>query len=400
MVAIRSIETAVPETVLRQSALRDLFAAQPAFGRLGKRLVTAAFDASAIDTRHTVLEGLAAEAGTEHPAFFEPGAAAPGTGARNAAYVAHAAPLAIDAARRALDGTGAQDLAATDITHVVTVSCTGFSAPGVDLALVRALGLAPSTQRYHLGFLGCYAAFPALRAAQQFCLADPNAVVLVVCVELCSLHLHVRDDPDTIIANSVFADGAAAAIVTARPAPAGTAVLELDAFETALVSEGENDMAWTIGDQGFDMVLSTYVPRILEQNVAEILKPLLARDPLLEGVEAMTIDRWAIHPGGRSILDRVQSALALTDEQLAPSRAVLREFGNMSSATILFVLRRLLHGENAAVGRPERVAAMAFGPGLTVESAIMTLQRQPSTVALDAARTPADRREPVGNAAP
>jgi len=377
MVAIRCIETAVPAPVVRQEALRDLFRAQPAFGRLGQRLVTAAFDASAIDTRHTVLEELAGEGGHGHPAFLEPGAASPGTGARNTAYVEHAGPLAIRAARDALASEGAHDIQPRDITHVVTASCTGFSAPGVDLALVRALGLSPSTQRYHLGFLGCYAAFPALRAAQQFCVADPAAVVLVVCVELCSLHLHVRDDPDTIVANSVFADGAAAAIVTARPAPVGVSTLELDAFETTVVTEGEGDMAWSIGDQGFDMVLSSYVPRIVEQNVQGALSPLLARDPAFDGREAASIERWAIHPGGRSILDRVQSALGLSDEQLVASRAVLREFGNMSSATVLFVLRRILH---AGAERPERVAALAFGPGLTVESALMTVQRQPAPI--------------------
>ena len=390
MVAIRSIETAVPAPVVRQGDLRDLFAAQPAFGRLGQRLVAAAFNASAIETRHTVLEELASETRPEHPAFLEPGADAPGTGARNAAYVEHAGPLAIEAARKALASDGAQDLQPADITHVVTASCTGFSAPGVDLALVRALGLAPSTQRYHLGFLGCYAAFPALRAAEQFCAANPDAVVLVVCVELCSLHLHVRDDPDTIVANSVFADGAAAAIVTARPAPAGIRTLELDAFESTVIMEGEGDMAWSIGDQGFDMVLSSYVPRILEQNVAVALAPLLAHDPEFDDREAASVDRWAIHPGGRSILDRVQSALSLSDEQLAASRDVLREFGNMSSATVLFVLRRILHSE---VDRPERVAALAFGPGLTVESALMTLQRQP---ALPSSPTrPAPHRRPL-----
>ncbi|BDZ51724.1 naringenin-chalcone synthase [Frondihabitans sucicola] len=390
MVAIRSLETAVPQNVVRQDALRDLFASQPAFGRLGKRLVTAAFDASAIETRHTVLDELVPGAGPEHPAFLEPGAAAPGTGARNAAYVAHAGPLALEAARKTLASSGAQDLTAQDVTHVITVSCTGFSAPGVDLAVAQGLRLAPSTQRLHLGFMGCYAAFPALRAAQQFCLADPAAVVLVVCVELCSLHLHVTDDTDTIVANSVFADGAAAALVTARPAPVGTPLLELDAFESALVPEGESEMAWTIGDQGFDMVLSTYVPRLLEQNIGEILKPLLARDARLDGRAPASVDRWAVHPGGRSILDRVQTALELSEGQLADSRDVLREYGNMSSATILFVLRRILLG---AVDGPERVAALAFGPGLTVESALMTLRRQPATIA--APRRPAVHRQPV-----
>jgi predicted naringenin-chalcone synthase len=194
--------------------------------------------------------------------------------------------------------------------------------------------------------------------------------VLVVCVELCTIHLHSSNDPDTILASSVFSDGAAAAVVSAGPVAAGETVLDLDAFETVLTPGGEADMAWTIGDQGFDMVLSSYVPKIIEQHIQGALTPLLAADPTLTGQPYAAIDRWAIHPGGRSILDKVQRNLELTDDQLEPSREVLREYGNMSSATVLFVLRRILH--KASTDAPERVCAMAFGPGLTVETALLT----------------------------
>ncbi|AMM21828.1 naringenin-chalcone synthase [Frondihabitans sp. PAMC 28766] len=399
MVVIRSIETALPPTVIAQQQFRDLLASQPAYGRLGKRLVTAAFDASAIETRHVVLEEFAVGATTPDPAFFDATTGLvqdPGTKTRNDAYVAQSKPLLVDAARRALES--APGLTAADVTHVVTVSCTGFFAPGPDYVLVRELGLAPSTQRFHLGFMGCYGAFPALRMADQFCRADPTAVVLVVSVELCSLHLHVDDDPDSIVAASVFADGAAAAIVTADDAERASAaaeaapaaatalgleptrslesacpVLRLDAFETIVVPEGEAEMAWTIGDRGFDMTLSSYVPRIVEQNVGSALAPLL------DGAPAVEVERWAIHPGGRSILDRVQTALGLSDEQLEASRGVLRDYGNMSSATVLFVLKRLLDEAAAVEGAaPEGVGAVAFGPGLTVESALMTLIPAPS----------------------
>jgi predicted naringenin-chalcone synthase len=253
---------------------------------------------------------------------------------------------------------------------VVTVSCTGFYAPGPDYAVVRGLGLKPSTQRYHLGFMGCYGAFPALRTAEAFCLADPNAVVLVVCVELCTIHLRSSNDPDTILASSVFADGAAAAVVTAAPAKAGETVLELDGFQTVLTPDGEQDMAWTIGDAGFEMTLSSYVPRIIERDIRGALAPLLAADLRLPEGPYAQVERWAIHPGGRSILDKVQRTLELSDEQLEPSREVLREYGNMSSATVLFVLQRVLH--KASTDEAERVCAMAFGPGLTVETALLT----------------------------
>jgi predicted naringenin-chalcone synthase len=218
--------------------------------------------------------------------------------------------------------------------------------------------------------MGCYAAFPALRAAQSFCQADPHAVVLVVCVELCSIHLHSSNDPDTILASSLFSDGAAAAVVSGRPLAEHETVLDLDAFETALTPGGETDMAWKIGDAGFEMVLSGYVPHIIEQHIRGALAPLLAADPELADRPYAQIQRWAIHPGGRSILDKVQRNLELTDAQLQPSREVLRRYGNMSSATVLFVLQRILHDAGSAA--QPRVCAMAFGPGLTVETALMT----------------------------
>jgi predicted naringenin-chalcone synthase len=254
-----------------------------------------------------------------------------------------------------------------DVTHVVTVSCTGFYAPGPDIEVVRALGLDPAVQRYHVGFMGCYGAFPALRTAADLCRADPDAVVLVVAVELCTLHLHPAEDVDTVLSSSLFADGGAAAVVTARPAPAGTPLLELDRFASALVVEGEHDMAWTIGDQGFDMVLSSQVPRLVEAHLPQALKPLIGDGR--DGRGVAEIDLWAVHPGGRSILDRVQSALDLPAERLAASRSVLRRYGNMSSATVLFVLADLLAG---ATPEPASVCALAFGPGVSVESALLT----------------------------
>ena len=370
-VFLRSVGTAVPVTVLRQAEFRDVLAAQPGLGRLGARRLRAAFDASGIETRHTVLHELGEPVATAddatgegaHPVHFDAATStvlAPSTGTRNAAYVREAPALFLNAAKDALAAT---DLAPDDVTHVVTVSCTGFFAPGPDYLLVRQLGLRPTTQRFHLGFMGCYGAFPALRLADAVCRADPDAVVLVVCAELCSLHLHVGDDLDTILSSSLFADGAAAAVVTGRAPAAGTATVTLDALGTTLSDDGEADMAWSIGDLGFDMVLSRYVPRILGSSLPAALPSLLGL------VSPADVDRWAVHPGGRAVLDQVQAALGLADEDLAPSRDVLRRFGNMSSSTVLFVLAELLARPAAA---PERVAALAFGPGLTVESALLT----------------------------
>lgn len=368
----------MPPVSLPQDQVRDLFASQPGITRLSQRLVRATFDASAIEQRATVLPELAGDGGGTGPVgFYDPSSGrilAPSTGHRNAVYAEEARPLLARAAKQALREAPGLDRA--DVTHVVTVSCTGFFAPGPDYTLVRDLGLAPSTRRLHVGFMGCYGAFPALRAAVATCAAEPDAVVLVVCVELCTLHLRSSDDPDQIVASSVFADGAAAAVVTARPAPAGTAVLDVDALEIVLTDDGEGDMAWTIGDLGFEMVLSRYVPKILQARISEALQPL--RDRLPAGRSGWDdVQGWAVHPGGRAILDRVQRALELPDAALAPSRAVLRDHGNMSSATVLFILRRLLHADDAddtgpASEQPQRIVAMAFGPGLTVESALLT----------------------------
>ncbi len=358
---LHHIETLAPAHRYRQEDLAgqmEQWLADP----VGKRIARQLFRRSGIEHRYSVLPD------------FMPGAAAqlfpvgpdgrrvePTTQERNRQYIRHANELAVTVARRAL--ANSVGFGAADITHVITASCTGFYNPGPDYQLVMELGLSPATQRYHLGFMGCYAAFPALRMAQQFCQAQPAAVVLVVCLELCTLHLHVQPDPDTLLANAIFADGAAAAIVSARQ-PGARPALALQQFHTALAPAGRGDMAWEIGDHGFDIVLSSYVPQIIAANIRGIMTEALARsDSDLPGIE-----RWAIHPGGKAILDKIETTLGLRPEQLRASREVLRDYGNMSSATVLFVLQRLLAQESTAA---ERICAMAFGPGLTIETALM-----------------------------
>ncbi|MGX5695847.1 type III polyketide synthase [Agromyces soli] len=387
-VALRGLSTVVPPTVLVQHEVRDVFAAQPGLSRLAERIIRTSFDVSAIETRHTVLSELSLEAHPETPVFFDAASGElllPGTKARNELYAEHATRLYVEAGRAALAAT--PGIEASDVTHVITVSCTGFYAPGPDFMLARELGLPAGVERYHLGFMGCYASIPALRLASQLCEASDDAVVLVVSVELCTLHLRTSNDPDTIVASSLFADGAGAAIVTSRPVPAGERAFSLDAFATRTTPVGEGDMAWKIGDHGFEMVLSNAVPALIDEHITGAIEPLFAHDPAL--AEALAADasgdavaHWAIHPGGRSILDKVEGRLRLDEAQLVPARDTLRDFGNMSSATVLFVLRRILdeRGEGAAdastarrAGAGERVAAMAFGPGLTVESALLTV---------------------------
>ena len=377
-VTLRSLEVAVPPTELAQDAVRDLLATQPDLSRLGKRLVATAFDSSDIERRYSALTEWDGPPAEDDPVFFEAGTGRflnPTTGARNRVFAREATGLYTRVAANAL--ASAEGIAAADVTHVITVSCTGFFAPGPDYRIVRALDLDPAVQRYHLGFMGCYAALPALRQAQTICRADPEAVVLVAAVELCTLHVRTSNDPDTIVGSSLFADGAAGAIITGRDFPASAPLLQLDDFETVLTPVGEEAMAWNIGDNGFEMVLGTYVPHIIDEHITAALAPLLAHDPALAGVPYRDIEHWAIHPGGRSILDKVEAKLDLSAAQLLPARETLRDFGNMSSATVMFVLQKILR--SATPGRRERVCSMAFGPGLTVETGLFTVIGAPVT---------------------
>ena len=364
---ILSIGTATPPTTITQDRIRDFFAAQPGTDRLTQRLIRATFDAAEIERRHTVLAELGEAGGDGIFVDAQAVLRSPGTALRNAEYIRYAPELSRQAAQAALDDAG---VTASEITHVVTASCTGCFAPGPDFRIVRDLGLAGSTERYHLGFIGCAAAFPALRAAARLCAAEPDAVVLVVCTELCSLHIRPSDSPDQIVSSSVFADGSAAAVVTAasddRPG------LDMERFGTTLTSEGEKDMAWTIGDDGFEMVLTGEVPRIIGREIRGAVDGFLAGD---------VPTAWAVHPGGRSILDRVQTGLELDPAALRASRAVLRDYGNMSSATVMFILRELLHDDALASG--STIAGLAFGPGLTVESALLTKRAVTTAAASD-----------------
>lgn len=362
---IHHIETLVPGPGYRQDDLAknlERWMPDAVSARAGRML----FRRSGIERRHSVIADFVDANSQElfrHDAAGRP--TEPGTEERNRCFIRHASTMVVEVARRAL--ANVQGIQAADITHVITVSCTGFYNPGPDLQIVEGLGLRGSVERYNLGFMGCYAAFPALRMAEQFCAARPDAVVLVVCVELCSLHMHPSPDADSLLANALFADGVAAAVVSARAPTGGVPTLALDSFFSALAPEGGKDMAWDIGNKGFNIVLSSYVPDILGAKTRPILEDLFARGAM----KVSDVDLWAIHPGGRAILDRVEEALALRPEQTAASRETLRDFGNMSSATILFVLKNLL---SSGETMERRVCAMAFGPGLTIETGMFTLR--------------------------
>ncbi len=354
---LHHIETVVPPYAYAQADIAQLMKHYLGESRKAEKLIARVYAQSGIEKRHSVIPNL-----SSHDSFFFENNTFrnPSTKVRNDLYTQEAKELFVCAAHRAIAHT--PRVTEFDITHVITVSCTGFFAPGPDYYVVKELGLNAGVQRFHIGFMGCYAAFPALKMAHAFCEADKNAVVLVICLELCSLHLQAKEDVDSLISASVFADGGAAVILSAQPPELGAHALELGQFASALVSEGEKDMAWMIGDNGFDMVLSTYVPQILESNVGTGVEALLAE----MGLSKEAIAHWAIHPGGRAILDKVASALELDETALTASRKVLQNYGNMSSSSVLFVLKELLNEAKP----DESIYAMAFGPGLTVESGL------------------------------
>ena len=318
---------------------------------------------SGVGKRHSVVLERAEGPLDSRQSFYDiapaPGDPGPTTAARMARYEADAPPLAARAARSALEEAGWKG---ADVTHLVTVSCTGFFAPGLDATLVEILGLPPGVHRTHVGFMGCHGAMNGLRVASSFAGGDPGARVLVCAVELCSLHLAYGADPDDMVANAIFGDGAAALAGSAphpsEPGEDWTVV----ANATSVFPDSADAMSWRIGDHGFRMTLSARVPDLIQARLADWVKGWLHG----QGVRMEDVATWAVHPGGPRILNAAEEALALEREANAVPRGVLSEFGNMSSATILFILQRL-RAQNA----PRPLVALAFGPGLVVEALLI-----------------------------
>jgi predicted naringenin-chalcone synthase len=285
--------------------------------------------------------------------FYRPGAF-PSTAKRMARFAATAPGLA----EQAISGLGLSAAELKGITHLVVASCTGMTAPGIDQILVQRLGLNPGVERTHVGFMGCYAAVNSLRLAHHFVRSDPSARVLVVNLELCSLHFQETGELESLLAMLLFGDGCAAALVTADAH--GIALTD---FRAATIADSADAITWGVGDQGFDMVLSGRVPAILQQALAGP-----AGVDLLHGRSPDEYGVWAVHGGGRAILDAVETGLGIGQGALNWSREVLRQCGNMSSATIMFVLQRIMAGIGTSVPKGVPGFAVAFGPGLAAES--------------------------------
>ncbi|MDB5307004.1 MAG: Alpha-pyrone synthesis polyketide synthase-like Pks18 [Gemmataceae bacterium] len=328
---------------------------------------------SGIRTRHQILGRALVDdlmGGTEESGSpFLPRAdraGGPSTGERMRIYAAEAGPLAVRAAAGAVAEAGFDPLS---FTHLVTVSCTGFVAPGVDLALIRGLGLRPTVERTHVGFMGCHGALNGLRVANAYATATPAARVLLCAVELCSLHFHCGDDADKAVANAIFADGAAA-VVGAGPDPRGQPqegtedghrFWRVAATGSCLIPDTAQAMGWAVGDEGFEMTLSRKIPGLIAKNIRPWVEGWLGGNGLSLG----GVGSWAIHPGGPKILTAAAEGLGLPPDALAASRAVYAEYGNMSSPTVLFVLDHLRRA-----GAPRPCVALGFGPGLVAEAVL------------------------------
>jgi predicted naringenin-chalcone synthase len=340
---INRISTAVPPHDVHRKFI------DYASGRIGDTRKLALFKRMAgraqIAHRYSFLEPLEVADRIDRQGLYDATGHA-GTAARMALYEQHAPQLALAAVEGLHLGDDERP------THIIVTSCTGFMAPGLDLYLLHALGLPGSTERTLVGFMGCYAAINGLKLAHHIVRSDPAARVLMVNVELCTLHLQPTDDVEALLSFLIFADGAAASLITARPAG-----VEIAGFTAGIVPETADQITWQIGDQGFDMYLSGAVPA----TVGRGLEPVIAALREKTGIAEFT--HWVVHPGGRSVLDAAQQAMTLRPEALAASRRVLEAYGNMSSPTVMFALADVM-----AEALPGQTGvAMAFGPGVTAE---------------------------------
>lgn len=366
---IVGIETATPEYYFRPE---DRFEVAESFFRgteKQRRLLPVLFEKTGVQRRHSCLLKSAEGSISERQSLYQKvdlendSNNGPPTAVRMQVYDREAGPLAAVAVENVLRSTG---FARTSITHLVTVSCTGFAAPGFDLQLIDHVGLSSSVQRTHVGFMGCHGGLNGLRVATALANHQPGTRVLLCCTELCSLHYQYSGESDQLVANALFADGAMALIGVADeteiPHQTDTTGWRVADSASYVIPGSQEMMSWTIGSHGFKMSLSPTLPALIESHIRAWLETWLSR-------HSMTVDDiggWAVHPGGPRILSSFQQAMDLGERALQHSHGVLRDYGNMSSATVFFILQRL-----RAAGNQRPCVALGFGPGITIEAALL-----------------------------
>ena len=353
---INEIGTAVPNTKISQNSIAKYMKEQIDFNEEESHKLDLIYRASGIDYRYSVLPDFNQTSKTQglmshhwEPTLFD----------RMMSYEVEAPKLAIKSILECMKGREIKDL-----THLITVSCTGMYAPGLDLDIVNHLKMNTSIERTAINFMGCYGVFNGLKLAQSICEASTTAQVLIVSVELCTLHFQRKNDESLNLSQALFSDGAASCLVTNKET--SNAFL-IDQFHCDILLEGRNEMSWKIGQNAFDMFLSLKVAKLIKKNVQNAVSKLIDKVPF----NFSEIIHYALHPGGKSILKAIESNLNISKEQNTHAYHILKNYGNMSSATILFVLKKLLE-ENEQMKGP--VLSMAFGPGLTIETMILHLE--------------------------
>lgn len=363
---ISAIGIANPANRFKQSTIYRFMADASGLNPNNLARLKSIYDHSGIEYRYSVIPDFGADSTEEHTFFAKTADLEPFVSTQNrmVLYQKEAITIAEKAAKNCLSGF--PDDITDQITHLVTVSCTGMYAPGLDIDLVERLGLSTGTERTCINFMGCYGAINALKTADYICRANPGAKVLIVSVELCTLHFQKENTLDNWVANSIFSDGAAAVLVentgqkiNSKPS------LELKHFYAEFLPQARNEMGWYVGNTGFEMKLTTKVSKQIRNNIGGLTERLMQS----AGIKSLSqIDAYAIHPGGRKILEAVEEALELPEDSNDFAYEVLQKYGNMSSATILFVLQKVLH---STVKTDRQVLSFAFGPGLTVEGMVL-----------------------------
>lgn len=359
MSKIIAIGTAVPAFRHKQEDILQFMQLIYSFSEADKRRLRFLYHQSHIDTRYSVVPDYSRPCPEwkfyPHTENLEP---FPSLELRMTWYHKYAPQLSVNAIRDCIDGK----LSESEITHLITVSCTGLSAPGLDLQVMELLDLPRNTSRSSINFMGCYAGVHALKTADAICQADKQAKVLIVCTELCTLHFQREPTMDNIASSLLFADGSAAAVVTADEHPMKG--LHLDGFYSEVIPKGKKDMAWEVSSTGFLMTLSNYIPDLLEEDFAQLTSRALARN----GLSREDISHWVIHPGGKKILETVHKTLSFQTNELQASYDVMQQYGNMSSSTIFFVLKKMAPALLRNHHGKEHIFGAAFGPGLTMET--------------------------------
>ncbi len=366
--SIYATGTAVPPFRISQKEHHQLLESANGMDRLERLKLHRIYSRSGINTRYSVLEEFGKEEIAENILFHPATRRQPATvSSRMKLFEDFSPGLCAEAARNCFAKLSNFEI--KSITHVITFTCTGLTAPGLDMQLVEELELQRNVERTCINFMGCYAGINALKSAWHICRSQPDAVVLLAGAELCTLHYRQYETQDQLIANAIFADGAAAAIVSSINLSTQGPVLELSNFYSEFEPSGKEEMVWKISEHGFDLKLSIYVPALIKKSIMVLLQKLFTK----AGITQKEVDFFAIHPGGVKILEACEEAMSISKEQNELSYNVLKEFGNMSSVTIFFVLEKYMKQLKTA-DNGKKILSCAFGPGLTVESMILTIK--------------------------